>query len=417
MKILLIVDCYLPATKSAALMIHELGVKFSHLGHNVIITAPDDSLTQRCEISKEYDLTILRVRTGKIKTAGRFNRALNEIMLSATIWKAGKTFFQANPCDMIVFYSPSIFFASLVKKLKKLWKCKTYMILRDIFPKWAIDTGVMKKGPVYWFFKHKELQQYSAADIIGVESAGYLPYFAGQGIDKKCRIEVLYNWTTLNEKKIITNHKRKKLGLDDKFVFFYGGNIGIAQEMDNIVKLAENLQNHPRLHFLLVGDGSEVTRLNTMIKARQLTNITIHPPVSQQDYLGMLSQFDVGLISLNRKLDAHNFPGKILGYMYFAKPILASINPGNELKRILQDSNAGLVSISGDHCQLRNHALKLARDTNLCGQMGRNGRVVLEERFSVERAVSQILSCIQESQESVDTVKPETCNDKSLCSL
>lgn len=392
MKILLIVDCYLPATKSAALMMHELGLEFKRLGHDVIIVAPDDSLTVPKCTSKRNDLTVLRVRTGKIKSACKFNRAVNEILLSSTIWKAGKSFFQANRCDLVVFYSPSIFLASLVKKLKKLWKCKTYMILRDIFPQWALDTGILKKGLIYNYFRFKELQQYEVADIVGIESSGNKAYFTKNGLDNKIKLEVLHNWTTLDKKNSPESNYRQRLRLNDKVVFFYGGNIGIVQRMDNIIALAESLHNHRNIHFLLVGDGSEVPRLKKIIKEKELCNITIHPPVSQDKYLDMLRQFDVGLITLDQNLKSHNYPSKMLGYMYYSMPILAGINRENTLKRLLEDSQAGFACLSIEHKKFRNYALKLADNHALRQKMGRNARILLEEKFSVNKAVTQILS-------------------------
>jgi hypothetical protein len=106
----------------------------------------------------------------------------------------------------------------------------------------------------------------------------------------------------------------------------------------------------------------------------------------------MLSQFDIGLISLDRQLKTHNFPGKMLGYMYFSMPILACINPGNDLKQIIEESNAGLICLAGEHSAFCAHAERLVADVDLRQKMGNNARTVLEKTFSVKRAVSQILS-------------------------
>jgi glycosyltransferase involved in cell wall biosynthesis len=289
-------------------------------------------------------------------------------------------------------YAPSIFFASLIKKLKKLWSCKAYLIQRDIFPQWAVDTGEMKEGLICRFFRFKERQHYAVADIIGVQSPENLKYFSERGFEGQFNLEVLYNWATVNENKMIRRNDRQKLGLQDKVVLFYGGNIGVAQDMDNIVRLAENMRDNSRAHFLLVGEGSEVPRLKAMTKEKQMHNITIHPAVTQQEYLSMLSQFDIGLISLDRQLKTHNFPGKMLGYMYFSMPILACINPGNDLKQIIEDSNAGFVCLAGEHSVFCANAERLVADADLRRKMGRNSRAVLEKTFSVSRAVSQILS-------------------------
>jgi hypothetical protein len=78
--------------------------------------------------------------------------------LSAVLWKAGREFFRSHPCDLIAFYSPTIFFGPLVRRLKELWNCRSYMILRDIFPQWAVDAGALRKGPSYLFFKRPYLR-------------------------------------------------------------------------------------------------------------------------------------------------------------------------------------------------------------------------------------------------------------------
>lgn len=392
MKILLIVDCYLPCTKSGAKLMHDLAVEFHHGGHHVIVVTPDNTLTEPRRFTVEEGVTVLRVRTGRIKSATKLIRAINELRLSSTIWKAGKGFFRTHPSDLIVFYSPSIFFGRLVQKLKRLWNCKAYLILRDIFPQWAVDVGVLKEGPIYRFFRSKEKLQCDVADVIGVQSPANLQYFSRDGFEDKYHLEVLYNWTTLKEKNIALRDDRRRLGLQDKVVFFYGGNIGIAQDIDNIVQLAAGVREHPEIHFLLVGSGSEVPRLRANIREWGLSNISIHPPVAQDQYLGMLSQFDIGLISLDRQLKTHNFPGKMLGYMYFSMPILACINPGNDLKDLLESSQAGFACIGRQQRQLRAYALKLAGDADLRRRMGQNGRKLLEDKFCVTKTVSQILS-------------------------
>lgn len=82
----------------------------------------------------------------------------------------------------------------------------------------------------------------------------------------------------------------------------------------------------------------------------------------------------------------------MLGYMYHSMPILASINPGNDLKDILEENSAGLVSINGDDAEFCYNATRLIRDADLRRQLGVNARLLLESKFSVYRAAKQILS-------------------------
>ena len=178
MKILLLVDNYYPSTKSVASIMRDLALELVHLGHDVVVAAAADGLPQKVSVTQEEGTTVLRVDTGGLKSAGRVLRAWRECRLSARMWRGGKDFFRSNPCDLIIVYSPSIFLGELVQKLKQLWDCPSYLVLRDIFPKWALEAGVLKPGPVYNFFRRKELQLYRAVDLIAVEAPGNLRYFA-----------------------------------------------------------------------------------------------------------------------------------------------------------------------------------------------------------------------------------------------
>jgi glycosyltransferase involved in cell wall biosynthesis len=391
MRLLLLVDCYVPSTKSSATHIHDLAVALKDAGHDVVVAAPDETLTEPRSVQGEDGVTVLRVRTPRIKSARLALRALHEIRLSGVMWRAGREFFETHPRDLVVFYSPTIFFGPLVRRLKTLWRCRSYLILRDIFPQWAVDAGVLRERSLpHRYFRHRELEQYAAADVIGVQSPANLRYFEERGWSKQYRLEVLYNWAPASHGDLPQSRMREELGLAGKVVFFYGGNIGVAQDMDNVVRLAESVRDQRELHFLLVGDGREVPRLEEKVRALGLENFTIRPPLLQKAYLAALSEFDIGLISLDRGLRTQNFPGKMLGYMSFGIPILASINPGNDLRDVLESHEAGLVSENGADELFREHALRLARDPALRRRIGENGKRLLHERFSTAAAIERL---------------------------
>jgi glycosyltransferase involved in cell wall biosynthesis len=393
MRILLLVVYYLPSPIASAKLMDDLALEFRSMGHEVVVAAPDQAIDKDCQVRTEHDIQVLRIRTGEIKAASRWLRAWREISLSSAMWRRGKTFFRQTPFDLVVSYSPTIFFGGLVARLKRLYGCPSYLILRDIFPQWAVDAGVLRSGsPITRYFERKAKQNYDAATVIGVQSPANLAYFSQRGWDRRYRLEVLYNWaapTDLAGDR--SENYRRRLGLEGKVVFFYGGNIGVAQDMDNIVRLAEGMKDEKKAHFLLVGDGSEVPRLKRLVAEKGLDNITIHAPVDQETYLAMVAECDIGLISLDRGLKTQNFPGKMLSYMDQAKPILASINPGNDLRDILEGHGAGLVCLNGDDRGLAAYARRLVREDRLRQQMGSRARSLLEEGFSVSRAAHQIL--------------------------
>ena len=393
MRLLLIVDDYLPASiKVAAKMMHDLALECIAQGHEVTVCTVDDTLQVSFVVEDLDGVRVLRYRTGSIKNVSKIRRAINETLLSYRAWKILSHYFKNNRHDLIVYYSPTIFFGPLVNKLKALWKCRSFLILRDIFPQWVVDNGLIKKySPVYFYFRLFELINYNAASVIAVQSPSNLMYFRNSR-KYSPRLDVLYNWSSVESLPARKSIYREKLSLDDKVVFFYGGNIGHAQDMMNLVRLAGSLKDLPTAHFIFVGKGDEVALIEHAIQANKLTNITHLPAVNQIEYEQMLSEFDVGLFSLHKDHKTHNFPGKLLGYMKQSLPILGSINQGNDLEAVITEAKAGFVSVNGDDEGLLKNALQLIHSAELRTQMGRNAFQLLNDQFSVMTAAQKILS-------------------------
>ena len=349
MRILLLVDDYMPESiKIAAVMMHELAKELQLQGHEVTVCTPDESLTDKYIIDDFEGIRILRFKLGAIKNVSKLKRAVNETLLSFKAWRSLRHYFKNNQHDLIVVYSPTIFFGGLVNKLKSIWGCRSYLVLRDFFPQWTVDNGLITEGSlIHRYFKYFENINYKAADVIAVQSPSNKLYFQNnkQYIEHKNKLDVLYNWSDLPGKIENSSNYREKLGLLDKVVFFYGGNIGHAQDMMNIVRLAKSLSQIPQAHFLLVGKGDEVDLILDEIDKNNIKNITYLKSVGQHEYNQMLMEFDIGLFSLDKDHKTHNFPGKLLGYMKYSKPILGSVNQNNDLEDVLMDARAGFVTI------------------------------------------------------------------------
>jgi len=391
MKICLIVDDYMPySIKVAAKMMHELACEFHKQGHSVTVITPDPNITKKLDIMMLDEIKVCRFKTGQIKNTGKIKRAINETLLSHNAWNNCSDILKNDKHDLIVYYSPSIFFGPLVRKLKKLWNAPSYLILRDIFPQWVIDNGMLKESSIITkYFKYFEHLNYKSADKIGLMSQKNLEWF-----NKKYKLEdkteILYNWAS-NTPTIVKDYSlRKQYNLEDKVIYFYGGNIGHAQDMMNIVRLAKNMSKHPEAHFILVGVGDEVDLVKRAIEKNNLQNITLLPSVDQEKFKQMLAESDVGLFTLHRDHVTHNFPGKLLGYMCESKPILGSINPNNDLKDIVESADAGFIEVNGEDERLYEAAVKLL-DKDLREKIGRNANTLLNDVFSVESTVNKII--------------------------
>ena len=164
MRIGLIADCYTPMRTSAAIMLEDLAVEFKNQGHIPIVIIPDATIDSPITNTVEKGVQVLRVKVPQIKDIGYMRRILSEIYMPfAILRRLRQNNFLNLELDGVVWYSPSIFHGPLVNALKKSNKCKGYLILRDIFPEWAVNLGIMSRGLPYKFFKAVESYQYTIA--------------------------------------------------------------------------------------------------------------------------------------------------------------------------------------------------------------------------------------------------------------
>ena len=104
----------------------------------------------------------------------------------------------------------------------------------------------------------------------------------------------------------------------------------------------------------------------------------------------MLSEFEVGLFTLNKNHKTHNFPGKLLSYMVEELAIVGSINPNNDLKELFDEYKAGYISINPDDKQFYEDAKKLL-DADVRKVTSKNAKILLQNRFALSSASKQIL--------------------------
>lgn len=114
----------------------------------------------------------------------------------------------------------------------------------------------------------------------------------------------------------------------------------------------------------------------------------------------ILADVDVGLFSLSAQHTAHNFPGKLLGYMVESLPVLGSVNAGNDLQYIINHYNAGFVHINGEDDELLCSARKLCQDIALRKAMGGDAYKLLCEEFSVNSAAVLIEKRLKDNNAS-----------------
>lgn len=178
-------------------------------------------------------------------------------------------------------------------------------------------------------------------------------------------------------------------------IFVYAGNMGVAQGMGILLDLAESIKYRTDIGFLFVGRGSDAQRLRNDASVRGLDNVVFFDEIDPNDIPGLYAQCDVGLVALDPRHKTHNIPGKFLSYMQCGLPVLATINPGNDLVGLIENEGVGRVGTDTSVESLGRMALALVDDLVPDDGIKNRCKALAARLFSPEAAVKQIVEALR----------------------
>ncbi len=344
------------------------------------------------EVAKEDSIRVIRVKTLPHHKVNFLVRGLSQILLPTLfirkIRKHGPDAF-----DAVIVYSPPLPLWRVGAWLKKRTQARFILNIQDIFPQNAIDLGALSNPALIRLFERMETKAYQAADKIVVHSQGNQTYLTSRKQVPRNKVQVVHNWIDLPPLPPRAEGRtsfRKQMGLEDRFVFFFGGVIGPSQGLDLIVQAAKQLQNIPEIALLIVGDGTEKKRLEDLVARFTLDNVLLKPFVAKPVYQQLLKEMDLGLISLTSKNKTPVVPGKMLGYMAASVPCLALLNAESDGHEIIKAAECGYSGIHGDVDTVSALMRQCYEQRERLPRMGQNGYDYARKHFSQEVCVDQL---------------------------
>ena len=171
--------------------------------------------------------------------------------------------------------------------------------------------------------------------------------------------------------------------ISEKFVITFTGNIGYAQGLDILPRVAELLkQQNSNVIFKIVGDGRYKKGFEIDIKNKNVSEmfevLGRKPAIEIPE---ILADSDAAFLSFaDNPLFAKMIPAKLQSYMACGIPIIASVT--GESKRIIENAECGICCSIGDTRGLRDAIVKISRMQKDERQiLGENARKYCEKHF------------------------------------
>jgi len=394
MRLVLVADTFPPTCSSASIQLWDLAVEIKRLGHDIWVLVPTSNISQASVLEDMDGINVLRLNARKTKDIGFIKRAVNEFLLPFLMIKHFRSSHAKDfQWDGVIWYSPTIFLGPVAWYLKKGSGCKAYLILRDIFPKWALDLELIKKGPVYFLLKIVETFQYWVADVIGIQSSADMKLMSKWNEKGKRKIELLNNWLA-DHPNIGCSISIDKTSLAGRKILVYAGNMGIAQDVRKLLDLAYQFKENHEVGFLFIGRGDQVKQLKDYVTTLNLKNTLFLDEIPKSEIPGLYSQCSLGLIALDSRHSTSNIPGKFISYMQNGLPTFALVNAGNELLDIINQSFLGLAVTEITENEVKKLE-SLIRNYSRDVIYSKNCINIYKEKYSVSYASQRIISSIE----------------------
>ena len=278
--------------------------------------------------------------------------------------------------DVILYETPPITWAGIIKEIKKKNKIKSFLMLKDIFPQNAVDIGLMKKNSfIFKYFKRKEKLLYEVSDYIGCMSKGNIEYIIKN--NSKIPKEKLYYFPNTGNGNI--DFEKRKLQ------FVYGGNMGLPQGVLNIAPAISYFKNEEGIEFIFVGRGTEWNKINEYFKEQK--NVKVLKSLPREEYEKLLSSCDAGFIFLDSRFTIPNYPSRTLAYLEKGIPIIAATDKNTDIKGLILDNGVGLWSCSDDINSLIENIRIMKENREIRRKFSKNARELFLKEFQVEKSV------------------------------
>ncbi|HZT95993.1 MAG TPA: sugar transferase, partial [Chloroflexota bacterium] len=282
--------------------------------------------------------------------------------------------------DVVWGTSPPLFQAGSALAVARLKRVPFVFEVRDLWPDFAIQLGVLKHPAGIRFGHWLERLLYRSADLVMPNSPGYVPHIVQRGGDE-ARIQVVPNGVDVRAFDVPPDPGfRHRLGLENKIIALYSGALGYANDLETLLEASKQLVSRRDIAVVILGDGKERHRLQRQAEDMGLSNVVFASARPKSEMAPILASVDICVATLRDiPLFATPYPNKVFDYMAAGKPVVLAID--GAIREVVEAAGGGVFSPPGDAEALAATIARLADDGELRQHMGASGRGYVAQYF------------------------------------
>ena len=273
--------------------------------------------------------------------------------------------------------------------------CPSVFNIQDVFPDAAVETGAITNTRIIAAARWLERVSYHRSDVVVVLSddlkANVVAKVSPRHAHKVTVIPNFVDADRIRPMNRLTSY-RTELGIGNETVVMYAGNVGYSQSLEMLIETARHM---PDVVFVINGDGSARKELEA--SAAGVANVKFAGYQPRDRVAEVLASGDIHVVPLRAGLGAVSVPSKTYSILAASRPVVAAIDEGTEVTRILQQSGAGISVPPDAQSEFARAIASLVADPAKAEQCGASGRKWVETHVSpavVARSYLEVIAML-----------------------
>ena len=298
--------------------------------------------------------------------------------------------------EVVFTVEPTFFAAPLTLLVARLSGAASWLHIQDFEIDAAFDLGLLPaEGPLHALALNLEKFFTRGFSRVSSISPKMVERSVAKGMEAG-RVVLFPNWvdTETIHPQLTPSSFREELGLSDKIVLLYAGNMGTKQGLESLAPLAESFapgapDADPRVHFIFCGDGSLRPHLQALVG--HLPNCTLLPLQPLHRLNDLLNTATIHLLPQRGGAADLVMPSKLTGALASGRPVIATADPGTQVAVVVDDGSlpCGIVVPADDSDALHAAVVRLINDPELCAGLGRNAREYAVQNLGKTEVLTQ----------------------------
>lgn len=345
-------------------------------------------------------ITVVRHREIITRKKTAFAQATSQIFFMFSVLVANLRVEPAQRPNVIVASSPDFFHVVAGWLLAVRYRVPFVMEVRDLWPEIFEDMGVLSNKPLLWLLRALARFMYHRAAAVITVTQGYAEQLVAQSVAAE-KVFVIPNAVADAELEkmdsVLNSHAGESLRSELHInpltkVVLYIGNHGQAQALGQVIDAARLLVKRSDIQFVLVGDGADKKRLESLAKG--VPNVQFLGNQPKEKVWSFYAMCTVSLSCLrNIPSFATTVPSKIFEIMAARTPLIACVE--GEAAQLVDQSGGGVVVPPEAPDKLAAAITSLVDAPDRRESMAKSGRAFVDKQRRYSVLAKQYLGILQ----------------------